>query len=62
MLTRQNAVPSKLFEELRNYTKELDERPHIFMAFAQATSELPRDIKELIWSFNPPSQPPRVLY
>ena len=56
MLSRQNAAPPGFFDAVAKYNQELAMRPHSFVAFMQATKDLPIEIKQLIWER--PPQPP----
>ena len=42
------------------YLQELYERPAVFAAFMKGTKELPLEVQQLIWSFNPAPEPPSI--
>ena len=58
MLARQNAAPPGYFDAVAKYSQDMVKYQDCQDAFIQAADELPQEIKELIWSFNTPPQPP----
>ncbi len=58
MLARQNAAPPGYFDAVAKYAQDMIKYQDCEEAFMQSTSELPQEIREMIWSFNTPSQPP----
>lgn len=58
MLVRQNAAPPGYFDAVARYHQDMVKYQDCQEAFMLVADELPQEIKELIWSFNPPPQPP----
>jgi len=58
MLVRQNAAPPGFFDAMAKYHRDMIKHQDCEEAFMQSTSELPQEIRELIWSFNPSPQLP----